>query len=611
MKATSLLPKIAIAVAASCLVPVNSANSATTWSSGHLRVAGDLDRDGRPDLLAIDVTRDPLPSVPVGLIGIGGRRRIATTVSGVRGLNGSTLWSLTFPGFAFPAPARVGRPAADGALIVTSTDTGQNPAVATNVFAVGGDGSLLWVRSTPGAVPAAVMDLNGDGADDLVAASSLAPSRWLMQMISGVDGSILYQFPMNAEEEPLVGPVVDITKDGRIDFLVIAPTERPCGSLDAPRGCWQRSRVSARRGTDGTEVWATVTYLNCFAYCHVSQAVHAIDDVTGDRKPDLALWALMRVPRSSKAHERYKDGELILDAKTGAPILRAIDAVAAYGVDDVDGDGIGDVGVQMLTCTPTHYVRPDVDVDQRNPKVTCSPHSTKPTSVTLGVVYRAMNRKGKVLHSSSPSLFRAVCRKGGPGCRIQAGLGEVGDVDGDGALDPAHYFLVQDDSSYNSFDRGVYAGHRGLSVAVTSGYSGKPIWRLNARHYSSLQLARPSNRTPFLLSPIGPARSPAYLFSMGFDLRNLHVIGQRPADGATLWRGTFPFDKFQFMMRFAPTDAPFGRHFYQAVPLLPGADLTGDGVPEVVINTGLVRIPFTPPDLRSLVLNGVTGRALY
>lgn len=183
----------------------------------------DLDQDGRAELIAADYC---------GFVHVG---------SG----DGAVRWARSVGGYvtANPVSAELD---ADGHLDVVVATTNFNPTrgatepVASQIAGLRGqDGTVLWTRDYPGAVFASpgVLDVDGDGADDVVIVVAGGVSgdepqllRGGLLILSGRDGTVLASLPGVASAGTPVGD--DVDGDGMLDlFVADQPASAGGGSL--------------------------------------------------------------------------------------------------------------------------------------------------------------------------------------------------------------------------------------------------------------------------------------------------------------------------------------------------------------------------------------------
>jgi hypothetical protein len=182
------------------------------WSTA---AVGDVDHDGRDDVL-ISALNDTGPGVPSG----------AGSLSVCSGLDGSVIWLVFGDALGGQLGSNVGRVGdvngdghADFAGVQTSV---------ARVFS-GADGSELWRRGSGGSggTVSGGIDANGDGFDDVViGAPGVTSSTGRVQLVSGVDNTILFEFLGTTTGDQLGASVVgagDLDGDGYGDVAAGMP----------------------------------------------------------------------------------------------------------------------------------------------------------------------------------------------------------------------------------------------------------------------------------------------------------------------------------------------------------------------------------------------------
>ncbi|MBI3447559.1 MAG: FG-GAP repeat protein [Acidobacteria bacterium] len=337
------------------------------------------------------------------------------SVAGIGDLNGDGTPDLV-----------VGVPAADSNGL---TDAGTVEAFS------GVDGSPIWSRdgfrasAFFGTVVVAIGDVDDDGVPDVVAAApaSLGPAGidGYVQVLSGVDGSVVREIDPNAGEELFglgLAVVGDVNGDLVDDFLVGAPG----------RGGSAPGVARLISGADGQVLRTLAATGTELAF---GRAVAGVGDVDGDLVPDFLIGA----PYSpSKKGTAFAGVAHLFSGATGA-ILRTFAGtraagflgLAVAGPGDVDGDGVPDYFVGSFAATVDHH-----------------------------------RSAGKIVAYSGASGVKRYALKGrATGDVLGSAIAGVGDVDGDGrddvavsSLGPASGGLVR---VFSSAKRSILFAHTG------------------------------------------------------------------------------------------------------------------------------------------------------
>ncbi|MGH2738979.1 MAG: FG-GAP repeat domain-containing protein [Actinomycetota bacterium] len=238
--------------------------------------AGDLDGDGSEDAIEH--------------LGLSTDTSEVTRLSGVRGSDGTTLWSMDFDGYVEPYPVENLDGSAGTDVIVLRWSFQPNPAgelATTTLTAVRGeDGEQVWTREYTGfatwvgvgssggsvqlghAYPRRVAeDMNGDGAGDLLISRSASgylyeggtgtfreSANAIFEVVSGRTGELISAIPVvGIQGYPDADVIPDVTGDGLADVLTMSVSFDPAA---APSQGGTAS-LSAYPGTGGLPVWQT------------------------------------------------------------------------------------------------------------------------------------------------------------------------------------------------------------------------------------------------------------------------------------------------------------------------------------------------------------------
>jgi hypothetical protein len=182
--------------------------------------AGDFNRDGKPDLLTLNVARNPLTTSPPteGSVSV-----LLNTTAAAGGL-------ITFSGAASlptgydPNALVVADFNADGALdfAVANVDTRKDQVGGVSVYLGNGDGTFGAPVGSPGGMNPnglAVGDFNLDSIPDLVVLNAISQS---VRFLRGVGNGtfVLTPFVLELEYRPFQAAAGDVNLDGKMDVLV-------------------------------------------------------------------------------------------------------------------------------------------------------------------------------------------------------------------------------------------------------------------------------------------------------------------------------------------------------------------------------------------------------
>ncbi|MEZ5987614.1 MAG: hypothetical protein R3F30_00510 [Planctomycetota bacterium] len=188
----------------------------------------------------------------------------------------------------------------------------------------------------------AMGDLDGDKVPDYAAAtvrSSTNPSLWgVVELRSGVDGHLLRRFSGSTTQKDFgtaIARVGDFDNDGLPDLAISSP-DSPYGS-DLTPGPGEVQVFSTGTGKELLKVLGTGR--------RFGQALAGIDDVDGDKVPDLVVGAFVTSSASTGAG-------LLVSGKTGKTLVTYAQpsGFTNYGklvavLPDIDKDGVQDVVV--------------------------------------------------------------------------------------------------------------------------------------------------------------------------------------------------------------------------------------------------------------------------
>lgn len=321
----------------------------------HLSAAGDVDADGRGDLIVLSVSET----------GSG----IARVLSGLDGTPIHTIQALGFASVSFqpgPKAAGVGDVDLDGHDDFAIGDTLTSRVTVYS----GSDASVLYVfrgfdaGDQFGTSVAGAGDVDGDGHADVVAGSGSDPGY--VRVYSGADGSVLHTFfgqPGTGFGQAVAG-AGDANADGHDDVIVgavrdgttvlnpgIPPFIPPFRANDGA------GTATVFSGDDGQVLHRTVGGLPDGGF---GFSVTSVGDLDGDGHDDFAAGsqALDAPPAGGEAR--------VFSGRTGRELLTifagGLDAptlIRVAGAGDVDGDGTPDVlvGIQpKLSSDPSGFV---------------------------------------------------------------------------------------------------------------------------------------------------------------------------------------------------------------------------------------------------------------
>lgn len=399
--------------------------------------AGDLDGDGKKDLLGIRYERSD--------------GNLTMTIAGIRGVDGEVLWTRDLDdAYAWPIPTRVGPDGDPGVLLVAFLWDGVDVLVAgvstysLSLESISGSGDSLWQESFDGYaadswfsshaldIPMTVGFLNGVEGDatDLMMERVLyrydpagEDERKTLDVIDGRDGSVAYSAGSLLDDTYYYEiPTPDLSGDGLDDYLEVRPEGR------------RQNHVTARQAFDGEAIWEQDMT------GRFGDMTFGVGDTDGDDVSDLILtsacncvFILVDGGASASSSRPYFPGgggaTTLLSGKTGEQMWKKTGDPIRLG--DVNGDGLADIGLQ--------------DADFRAPSAT----------------YSAVTGSGDRLYSEHYSIKHP----GGSSGHVDF-VSNMGDIDGDGIRDSMHRFEFADFKNRHFY----------IERGVVSGADGKKLW---------------------------------------------------------------------------------------------------------------------------------------
>lgn len=351
--------------AAAAAAPKFQWNGTTEYDyfGGAVAAAGDVNKDGTPDVLVGAPWQDP------------GGREDAGSVYVYSGKNGALLRQLDGAhagdhyGYSVAGAGDVnGDGYAD--ILVGARDEwlgAINRVGAAYVYS-GKDGALLWQKhgvnegDLYGWAVAGLGDVNKDGFADVAVTAPYMdpggrPDAGSVFVLSGVDGSQLFRFDGEDTFNPSdnlgisVAAAMDVNKDTYPDIIVGVPHWDPRNEYNAG-GAWLFS------GKDGTVLkkWEGVHYLD-----YTGWSVAGVGDVNGDGFPDLAVGATVLHAGDPNKFYSWKTygGFYIFSGADYSQLLRVVAPEeytylgnTASWVGDVNRDGKADVLIGAPNSNP-------------------------------------------------------------------------------------------------------------------------------------------------------------------------------------------------------------------------------------------------------------------
>jgi hypothetical protein len=383
-------------------------------------IVGDLDGDGRAD-------------VAVGATGFDGGGMNTGRVQVLSGAGGTALRTrLGGVGDELGDPvAALGDVDGDGAPDVLAAAR-LAAAGAGRVYAFSGATRTVlysWQGSAPGvqfgAIAAGAGDVDGDGTPDVLAGALWmgGPSGGAAAVLSGATGLVLYGLPAVSG----LGGAGDVDGDGKDDFLV--------GHAAPPGGAMVTGHFDLHSGSTGSVL---TTWNGSAASAGFGWSAAGVGDVDGDGIGEVIVGAngqptTSGIPKGLARLYSGATGEWIhsWSGSAGSQFGRGV-----AGCGDVDGDGVLDV-------------------------VVGAPGSLQPSGQPAGSV--------TVFSANDGSLVRAWT--GSPGEGFGYSVAGTGDVDADGVPDLA-VGVPYVGGSYSAGAVKVFSGSTGAEIRTVSGAGG-------------------------------------------------------------------------------------------------------------------------------------------
>ena len=198
-----------------------------------------------------------------------------------------------------------------------------------------------------GVAVAGAGDVNNDGHDDVIVGTGrengVATEDGSAHIFSGADGSLLRSlFSPNPESNGNFGEAVagagDLNGDGHAEVLV--------GAWSEDGGATSSGRAYVFNGADGSVLFSLVSP-NPESGGRFGETVSSVPDANGDGIPDLLIAANNEDAAASGDGRAYlfsgADGSLLLTLESPSPVNNGWFGRSVSGVEDVNGDGRGDL----------------------------------------------------------------------------------------------------------------------------------------------------------------------------------------------------------------------------------------------------------------------------
>jgi len=295
-----------------------------------LRAAGDLDGDGRGDLLVAESAA----AMPFVQVRSGHDGSILRTISGPIGFVSDVLGELDLDGDSVP----------DSVVGGFRESTAALPSSGAARAYSGATGALLWLRrglagEASAGTLVAMGDLDGDGRDDLALAPyTTTGSPYLVRIVSGASGALIRSIALPAAAShpgAAFGPGLDFDLDGALDLILGLP-----GLNSAGPGA---SRIQVYSGATGALL---VERFSQAPETLLGIRVAGLNDLDGDGRGELFIGSY--VPGIGFV-TRIVSG---LDLTTPLFSFNGLGEV----IGDVDGDGARDFVASRVMVGSTGQV---------------------------------------------------------------------------------------------------------------------------------------------------------------------------------------------------------------------------------------------------------------
>lgn len=537
----------------------------------YLRLAGDLDADGLRDTVSAELS-PPIAEVP----GVGAAGSLEQVVTARSGAGGAILWSRILEGTILPA--RVGSGATPGLIAAQGPVVERQYCATLCVWAsTGAPGGVLFSTQRSPTDRVVVAAVDGAGATVWSRTFDQIPGAHVFAETSSGDHRLA-----RTDDEPAFAGLLRAA-EGIADVLVsLADRTEVAGQVQAT------TRTLVLSGADGRTRFAVETSTS-----GIQPSPRPAGDLDGDGVDD---FVIVHYPGTGGlAAYRGTDGSpLWTNSKLGAPRYPTVTPVG-----DVNGDGHGELTIAgsdrigfgspaplrlvdgetgaVLLSVEADVLTPvgDVDGDGIGELVTQSA-STSPDWTTALVRYRLLTLAGTVLASrdhTATASSNEYYIYADPRPRF-------GDLDADGVQDLGH-------------------------IVVRSTYDGPQIHQASAVSGRTLAPAFSGSSGLPLLTALGGQPGDDLLLAKAVGSGQVAVSAQDGASGALLWSQKLAVDP---ELNMSTLEAAAG-----------ASDVTGDGIPDVVVSLRLERlspedqfvISSGPYSVPSWVLDGRDGRVIW